>query len=80
MGGEDSRSIRASVSGNWQSELESVGEDGDGPFACLVCKEGYATNPTELLAAYCFCKKVHVSDAGGAAPLEAGVADQVGFG
>ena len=34
-------------------ENEASGEEGE--QVCMVCKEGYATAPRELLGAYCFC-------------------------
>ena len=34
----------------------------------MVCKEGYAGNPTQLLGAYCFCRRVPVADCGAEAP------------
>lgn len=79
VGGQDSRSIVAAVQGDLQRELEAIGEDREGPLACLVCKEGYLSNPEELLAAYCFCKRLPVAEAGGAAPLDSTVFDKVGL-
>ena len=43
----------------------------DEQHVCMVCKEGYRLQPSELLAAYVFCKRLTVAEAGGAAPLEA---------
>jgi E3 ubiquitin-protein ligase UBR4 len=67
----------AQVSRDLQREIEAIGEDGEGPLACLVCKEGYLSNPTELLAAYCYCKRLPLSEAGGAAPPVTTLTDKV---
>lgn len=37
-------------------------------LVCMVCKEGYASRPTELLAAYCYCMKLRAGDGFGAVP------------
>ena len=35
-------------------------------LVCMVCKEGYASQPAELLAAYCHCMKLQPGEALGA--------------
>lgn len=37
-------------------------------LVCMVCKEGYASRPTELLAAYCYCMKLRTGEGFGAVP------------
>ena len=37
-------------------------------LVCMVCKEGYASRPTELLAAYCYCMKLRSGEGFGAVP------------
>ena len=37
-------------------------------LVCMVCKEGYASRPKELLAAYCYCMKLHTGEGLGAVP------------
>lgn len=37
-------------------------------LVCMVCKEGYASQPTELLAAYCYCMKLRSGEGFGAVP------------
>ena len=37
-------------------------------LVCMVCKEGYASRPTELLAAYCYCMKLRPGEGFGAVP------------
>ena len=34
----------------------------------MVCKEGYAARPQELLAAYCYCMKLRSGESFGAVP------------
>lgn len=38
--------------------MASLEEDEDEQFVCMVCKEGYRSAPSELLATYCFCKRL----------------------
>ncbi len=45
---------------------EASGEDSG--VVCMVCKEGYATAPRELLGAYCFCMAASASDQSTIAP------------
>lgn len=37
-------------------------------LVCMVCKEGYASRPKELLAAYCYCMKLRSGEGFGAVP------------
>lgn len=37
-------------------------------LVCMVCKEGYASQPKELLAAYCYCMKLRSGEGFGAVP------------
>lgn len=37
-------------------------------LVCMVCKEGYASRPAELLAAYCYCMKLRAGEGFGAVP------------
>ena len=37
-------------------------------LVCMVCKEGYASRPTELLAAYCYCMKLRSGEGFGVVP------------
>ena len=43
-------------------------EEEPAEVTCMVCKEGYAGSPTQLLGAYCFCRRVPVADCGAEAP------------
>ena len=45
---------------------EASGEDSE--LVCMVCKEGYASTPRELLGAYCFCTVSPASDQATIAP------------
>lgn len=37
-------------------------------LVCMVCKEGYASQPQELLGAYCYCMKLRSGEGFGAVP------------
>ena len=43
-------------------------EEEPAEVTCMVCKEGYAGSPTQLLGAYCFCRRVPVADCGAEGP------------
>ena len=47
-----------------EEEEEEEEDDACAP-ACQVCREGYASKPTELLGVYCFCVPVNAGGTGG---------------
>ena len=49
-------------------EAEAVIDEERRGLVCMVCKEGYASQPNELLGAYCYCMKLHPGEALGAVP------------
>ena len=53
------------------AEDGSTSDAGDEQHVCMVCKEGYHLQPSELLGTFVFCEQIAVEDVGGAAPLEA---------
>ena len=50
-----------------QEAVDVLDEERRG-LVCMVCKEGYASRPDELLAAYCYCMKLQPGEALGAVP------------
>lgn len=49
-------------------ERQDVLDEERGGLVCMVCKEGYASQPSELLGAYCYCMKLQPGEALGAVP------------
>lgn len=57
----------ATAQGQGQEAQDVVEEERRG-LVCMVCKEGYASQPKQLLGAYCYCMKLQPGEALGAVP------------
>ena len=54
-------------------------EDDQGLAVCMVCKEGYATCPERLLAAYVFCSRQSASQCMDCTPSGTSSSQRVGI-
>ncbi|KAK9817780.1 hypothetical protein WJX72_002069 [[Myrmecia] bisecta] len=64
-GGSQLLAVATPASSELARALEEVGEADSSSLTCMVCKEGYGAKPADLLAAYCYCKRVPTSQVPG---------------
>ncbi|KAK3280427.1 hypothetical protein CYMTET_11725 [Cymbomonas tetramitiformis] len=48
--------------------LADLNDEEDEVLSCMVCREGYAAQPSELLGVYCFCKRIRIRQPAPSAP------------